>query len=148
MRFMFYSHDGFGLGHTRRHLAVASALGELDRGASILLTTGADYVARLGLPRHVEVLKLQSAAKNSMGWFEEVDRYLDALEPWQFTYALLTRSQRVSHENLRADAFARSVDESLKALGVAFGAGGLLAQCAFELCFDGFDGLDCSVVCS
>jgi anthraniloyl-CoA monooxygenase len=51
--------------------------------------------------RHVEVLKLQSAAKNSMGWFEEVDRYLDALEPWQFTYSLLTRSQRVSHENLR-----------------------------------------------
>ncbi len=50
--------------------------------------------------RHVEVLKLQSAAKNSMGWFEEVDRYLD-FDPLQFTYALLTRSQRVSHENLR-----------------------------------------------
>ena len=50
--------------------------------------------------RHVEVLKLQSAAKNSMGWFEEVDRYLK-FEPLQFTYALLTRSQRVSHENLR-----------------------------------------------
>ena len=25
-RFLFYSHDGFGLGHTRRHLAVAHAL--------------------------------------------------------------------------------------------------------------------------
>lgn len=50
--------------------------------------------------RHVEVLKLQSAAKNSMGWFEEVDRYLK-FDPLQFTYALLTRSQRVSHENLR-----------------------------------------------
>lgn len=50
--------------------------------------------------RHVEVLKLQSAAKNSMGWFEEVDRYLK-FEPLQFAYALLTRSQRVSHENLR-----------------------------------------------
>ena len=51
--------------------------------------------------RNLEVLKLQSAAKNSMGWFEEVDRYLDALTPRQFMYALLTRSQRVSHENLR-----------------------------------------------
>jgi len=50
--------------------------------------------------RHIEVLKLQSAAKNSMGWFEEVDRYLK-FDPLQFTYALLTRSQRVSHENLR-----------------------------------------------
>ena len=26
MRFLFYSHDGLGLGHTRRHLAIAKAL--------------------------------------------------------------------------------------------------------------------------
>lgn len=50
--------------------------------------------------RRVEVLKLQSAARNSMEWFEEVERYLD-LEQQQFAYALLTRSQRISHENLR-----------------------------------------------
>ncbi len=50
--------------------------------------------------RELEALKLQSAARNSMGWFEEVERYLD-YEPTQFAYALLTRSQRVSHENLR-----------------------------------------------
>lgn len=50
--------------------------------------------------RHLEVVKIQSAAKNSTTWFEEVDRYLK-FDPLQFTYALLTRSQRVSHENLR-----------------------------------------------
>ncbi len=50
--------------------------------------------------RKVEVLKLQSAARNSMEWFENVDRYA-RLEPEQFAYSLLTRSQRVSHENLR-----------------------------------------------
>jgi anthraniloyl-CoA monooxygenase len=50
--------------------------------------------------RHLEVVKIQSAANNSTGWFEEVDRYLK-FDPLQFTYALLTRSQRVSHENLR-----------------------------------------------
>lgn len=50
--------------------------------------------------RALEVVKLQSAAKNSTQWFEEVERYLP-LPPLQFTYALLTRSQRVSHENLR-----------------------------------------------
>ena len=50
--------------------------------------------------RRVEVLKLQSAARNSMEWFEEVERYLH-LDPVQFTYSLLTRSQRISHENLR-----------------------------------------------
>ena len=50
--------------------------------------------------RRVEVLRLQSAARNSMEWFEEVERYLD-LDPVQFNYSLLTRSQRISHENLR-----------------------------------------------
>ena len=50
--------------------------------------------------RRVEVLRLQSAARNSLEWFEQVERYLD-LDPTQFAYSLLTRSQRISHENLR-----------------------------------------------
>ena len=50
--------------------------------------------------RRLEVLRLQSAARNSMEWFEEVERYLD-LDPVQLNYSLLTRSQRISHENLR-----------------------------------------------
>jgi anthraniloyl-CoA monooxygenase len=50
--------------------------------------------------RMVEALRLQNAARNSMEWFEHVKRYM-RLEPEQFAYSLLTRSQRVSHENLR-----------------------------------------------
>ena len=50
--------------------------------------------------RVVEVLKLQNAARNSTEWFEHVDRYA-RLAPEQFAYSLLTRSQRISHENLR-----------------------------------------------
>jgi anthraniloyl-CoA monooxygenase len=50
--------------------------------------------------RTIEVLRLQNAARNSMEWFEHVDRYA-ALDPEQFAYSLLTRSQRISHENLR-----------------------------------------------
>jgi anthraniloyl-CoA monooxygenase len=50
--------------------------------------------------RRVEVLRMQSAARNSLEWFEQVERYLD-MPPEQFAYSLLTRSQRISHENLR-----------------------------------------------
>ncbi|UGQ47619.1 bifunctional salicylyl-CoA 5-hydroxylase/oxidoreductase [Massilia endophytica] len=50
--------------------------------------------------RTVEVLKIQSAARNSMEWFENVQRYT-AMEAPQFAYSMLTRSQRLSHENLR-----------------------------------------------
>ncbi|GLT10112.1 bifunctional salicylyl-CoA 5-hydroxylase/oxidoreductase [Sulfitobacter porphyrae] len=51
--------------------------------------------------RRLEVLRLQSAARNSLEWFEDVERYLD-LDPVQLNYSMLTRSQRISHENLRA----------------------------------------------
>ena len=50
--------------------------------------------------RSVEVLKLTNAARNSTEWFESVARYA-SLAPEQFAYSLLTRSQRISHENLR-----------------------------------------------
>src|SRR5882672_7991379 len=63
MRFLFYSHDGLGLGHTRRHLAIASALTALAPKAAVLLATGADDVERLGLPLHVEILKLPGLRK-------------------------------------------------------------------------------------
>ena len=56
--------------------------------------------ARYEDERRTEVLRLQSAARNSTEWFEQVERYLK-LDPVQFTYSLLTRSQRISHENLR-----------------------------------------------
>ncbi|HEX5131850.1 MAG TPA: bifunctional salicylyl-CoA 5-hydroxylase/oxidoreductase [Candidatus Krumholzibacteria bacterium] len=51
--------------------------------------------------RRVEVLRLQNAARNSTEWFEQVALKAN-LEPEQFTYSLITRSQRVSHESLRA----------------------------------------------
>jgi len=52
--------------------------------------------------RSVEVARMQNAARNAMEWFEVVGgRYADTLEPEQFMYSLLTRSQRISHENLR-----------------------------------------------
>ncbi len=50
--------------------------------------------------RSVEVLKIQNAARNSTEWFENVDRY-SAMEAEQFFYSMMTRSQRISHENLR-----------------------------------------------
>lgn len=52
--------------------------------------------------RRIETLRLQNAAWNAMEWFEVCGaRYCDQLEPEQFMYSMLTRSQRISHENLR-----------------------------------------------
>jgi len=61
--------------------------------------------------RRIEVLRLQNAARNSTEWFENVARYA-ALEAEQFAYSLLSRSQRLSHENLkvRDGAYVRRVE--------------------------------------
>jgi anthraniloyl-CoA monooxygenase len=59
-----------------------------------------EALAEYQAEREIEVLKLQNSARNSTEWFETLDRYLH-FEPIQFAYSLLTRSQRVSHENLR-----------------------------------------------
>jgi anthraniloyl-CoA monooxygenase len=67
------------------------------------LSSSRDLIAALSAyqaERSTEALRLQNAARNSMEWFENVKRYVH-LEPEQFAYSLLTRSQRISHENLR-----------------------------------------------
>ena len=52
--------------------------------------------------RRIDVARIQNAARNAMEWFEVVgERYADQLDPEQFMYSMLTRSQRISHENLR-----------------------------------------------
>ena len=71
--------------------------------------------------RETEALRLQSAARNRMRWFESVARYTQ-LEPWQFTYSLLTGSQRIGHANLklRDPAFVERVETELaKRAGLA-----------------------------
>jgi anthraniloyl-CoA monooxygenase len=93
--------------------AAASAHFSIGSGTKLALESAvalADYVesepsleaafAKYEDARRTEVLKLQSAARNSLEWFEEVERYFE-LDPVQFNYSLLTRSQRISHENLR-----------------------------------------------
>src|SRR6202008_4841823 len=68
----------------------------IARQPSDLRAALADYEA----VRSIEVLRIQNAARNSTEWFENVARYVN-LPSEQFAYSLLTRSQRISHENLR-----------------------------------------------
>jgi len=67
-----------------------------DNGEADMKTVLTSYQAN----RSVEVAKIQNAARNAMEWFEHIDRYTNLPEE-QFNFSLLTRSQRISHENLR-----------------------------------------------
>jgi anthraniloyl-CoA monooxygenase len=72
-----------------------------DAGPQAASDIGA-VLQRYQAAREVDVLRLQNAAWNAMEWFEVVGtRYCEQLPPEQFMYSMLTRSQRISHENLR-----------------------------------------------
>lgn len=90
------AHFSIGSG-TKLALEDAITLSEVLNRADLPLERALeDYQAE----RSLEVVKLQNSARNSTEWFETLGRYT-AFEPWQFAYSLLTRSQRISHENLR-----------------------------------------------
>jgi anthraniloyl-CoA monooxygenase len=80
------------------------------------------------------VESLQRAAQASLQWFEDTERYM-RLEPIQFAFTLLTRSLRVTHENLKArdPAFVARVDAWFEQQGGAAGRRrGTARQCSPE----------------
>ncbi|MEA3058651.1 MAG: anthraniloyl-CoA monooxygenase, partial [Sphingomonadales bacterium] len=90
------AHFSIGSG-TKLALEDAIKLADVLNGKSLSPEAALDeYQAE----RSLEVLKLQNSARNSTEWFETLERYTH-FEPLQFAYSLLTRSQRISHENLR-----------------------------------------------
>jgi anthraniloyl-CoA monooxygenase len=90
------AHFSIGSG-TKLALEDAIKLADVLNRKSLTLEAALDeYQAE----RSLEVLKLQNSARNSTEWFETLERYTH-FEPLQFAYSLLTRSQRISHENLR-----------------------------------------------
>lgn len=89
------AHFSIGSG-TKLALEDAISLAKYLRGSHDLNAALIAYETE----RRIEVARLQSAARNSTEWFENVKRYA-RLEPMQFAYSLLTRSQRIGHENLK-----------------------------------------------
>jgi len=71
----------------------------------------ADALDAYEADRRPKVEALQRAAQVSLEWFENTERYMD-LEPLQFEFSMLTRSLRVTHENLkvRDPSLVREVD--------------------------------------
>lgn len=78
---------------------------------ALLRASVADGLRAFEQARRPQVESLQRAAQASLQWFEETERYV-RLHPLQFTFTLLTRSLRITHEDLRQrdPAFLERVD--------------------------------------
>jgi predicted glycosyltransferase len=66
-RLLFYSHDSFGLGHLRRTLALARAVGEEHAAADSLILTGSSLSSSYRLPPRVDTVKLPVLTKDTHG---------------------------------------------------------------------------------
>ncbi|MCY4574268.1 MAG: FAD-dependent monooxygenase [Gemmatimonadetes bacterium] len=83
-----------------RAMETATSGGTPGAGARPTATDLATALAAYEDVRRRPVESLQRAAHASLQWFEDTERYF-RLEPTQFAFSLLTRSLRISHENLR-----------------------------------------------
>lgn len=95
MRFLFYSHDGQGLGHVRRNLAVAAAVTSADSRAQVLVVSSSDHVDDLVVPSGVDVLKLPGLRKVANGHYEARRLLLSAPEVWDLRSGLITSATRL-----------------------------------------------------
>ena len=85
-------------------LALAACLHEHDDLDTALTTYEAE--------RRPVVLSTQRAAQASLEWFEDIGHYVHQA-PEQFAFNIVTRSRRVTHENLRLrdPEFVAGIDE-------------------------------------
>lgn len=100
------AHFSVGSGTRLAMLDAAALVGALGRHEKL-----GDAMVAYESERRPAVESLQRAAQASLQWFEDVERYM-RLEPVQFGFSLLTRSLRISHENLRLrdPGFVETVD--------------------------------------
>jgi anthraniloyl-CoA monooxygenase len=91
------AHFSIGSG-TKLALEDAIALVDAITGCDDLHDGLDDYEST----RRPAVERLQSAAAESMDWFVRYPRHYAGFAPPQFAYSLLTRSTRVTHDNLKA----------------------------------------------
>ena len=89
------AHFSVGSG-TKLAMEDAIALSSLVVGDEDLAGALSTYEAL----RRPDVASLQRAARASLEWFEGTDRYRHMV-PEQFVFSMLTRSQRVTYDNLR-----------------------------------------------
>ena len=93
----------FSVGSGTR-MAMEDAIALRNALANGDLTSG---LAAYEAERRPRVESLQRAAQASLRWFEETERHME-LDPLEFSYSLLTRSHRVTREDLTGRVFLRN----------------------------------------
>lgn len=79
-RIVLYSHDTMGIGHVRRNLLLAQAIGTAFSEASILLISGAREASKFDVPQGIDFVTLPALSKNCHGVYGSRDLKLPLSE--------------------------------------------------------------------
>src|ERR1041385_806518 len=101
MRFLFYSHDSYGLGHIRRTTVIAKRLIRSFTATSALVVTGSPRAHYFRYPAHCDYMKLPSVTKDPGGHYVSRDLEMSTAE----AVALRARLIREAAESFRPDVF-------------------------------------------
>jgi predicted glycosyltransferase len=113
-RFLLYSHDGFGLGHFRRNVVLATTLVDMCPGASVLLACGADGLDSFSLPPGVDLLRLPGLRKLENGRYAGRRLSAEASQLRPLRAGLLASAvQHFRPHVLLADKHPVGIDEEL-----------------------------------
>lgn len=94
-RYLFYSHDGFGLGHFRRNSLIATAVLERDPTASVVLVTGLAVPPGWARSPRLGVVRVPPLVKDSEGGYRATSMtFEDALGRRAVTFAAVTALYR------------------------------------------------------
>lgn len=126
MRAILYSHDGVGLGHVRRNLAIADAVTRLDDQSSVLLVCSTDQVDSLVIPPRVDVLKLPGVRKTAALGYAAHRLPMTEGETWSLRSGLIASATRsFAPQLLLSDKHPHGAHGELReALGALHAAGG------------------------
>ena len=76
-RYLFTSHDGFGLGHARRNAVIARALASVDPAAEVTLVTGIDVTPAWLTEATLSIVRQPPLVKLPVGGYRGVGRSFD-----------------------------------------------------------------------
>jgi predicted glycosyltransferase len=100
LRFLFYCHDTFGLGHFRRTLSLAKHFTATLPGTEALIVTGSPLAHAFELPPRVDYIKLPAVTKRSDGTYSAHSLALEFTAMRDLRAALLRETAQAYHPDV------------------------------------------------
>ena len=100
LRFLFYCHDTFGLGHVRRALSLAAYFTETLPNAEVLIATGSTLAHSFTLPARTDYIKLPAVTKLNSGAYQARSLDMDFAAIRDLRAALLLEIARAYRPNV------------------------------------------------